>query len=370
MIRLPVFGKDSVPHASSRVLGLGATTFIWLIFLICAIYIGPGKENKVKYEVVQLMLSPEDHYIPNVTQEMIDMVGGKTGGEAEVVEESAPVVEQAPVETNPVQQPVQTQKPAAQPKQNNKQPAAAASKPAPVPDTSTVPQASTGSTTRTYDYSSSVDDMIKNQTSNTKPKDYSNVDWDAMFADSATTTSSSSSSSNKVNTANSVSGSAASASSNSNQNSSSTVSNNSTNSSSQTASSSTLSSLNQMANTTATSSNSNGSSTSTNTSSSTSANATATSGAFEFEEGNVRNLRSEMKITFSSEAAKMIDENRDVIISFYIGPAGNTYNVKFERSAGIPQPVLNEIEAQIKKWIFDSADNISIAKFTLKIRKQ
>lgn len=376
MIRLPVFGKDSLPHASSRVISLGVTTLFWFIFIICAIYIGPKKNDNVKYEVVQLMLSPEDHYVPNITQEMIDKVGGKAGSEADMeqnapAQERLPAVEQqVPVET-PVSQPVQKQKNPAPVNTNNaqKSPASTAKQPVPVPESSTVSQTASTTSAKTYDYANSVDDMLKTQTANTKPKDYSNVDWDAMFGDSSNAQTSQSVATTKVQSQNSVSGAAATTSSPSNPSASSSSGTNSSGATNNTASSSTLNSLSQMANSNA-AAGSNSSNSSTANASSSSSQKTATGGPFEFNDGASRSLKSELKITFSSEASKAITENRDLVISFYINEAGNVYNISFKNSAGIAPIVLSEIKTQINKWIFDSAPNTSIATFRLKINLQ
>ena len=376
MIRLPVFGKDSLPHASSRVISLGVTTLFWFIFIICAIYIGPKKNDNVKYEVVQLMLSPEDHYVPNITQEMIDKVGGKAESEADMeqnapAQERLPAVEQqVPVET-PVSQPVQKQKNPAPVNTNNaqKSPASTAKQPVPVPESSPVSQTASTISAKTYEYANSVDDMLKTQTANTKPKDYSNVDWDAMFGDSSNAQTSQSVATTKVQSQNSVSGAAATTSSPSNPSASSSSGTNSSGATNNTASSSTLNSLSQMANSNA-AAGSNSSNSSTANASSSSSQKTATGGPFEFNDGASRSLKSELKITFSSEASKAITENRDLVISFYINEAGNVYNISFKNSAGIAPIVLSEIKTQINKWIFDSAPNTSIATFRLKINLQ
>lgn len=376
MIRLPVFGKDSLPHASSRVISLGVTTLFWVIFIICAIYIGPKKNDNVKYEVVQLMLSPEDHYVPNITQEMIDKVGGKAESEADMeqnapAQERLPAVEQqVPVET-PVSQPVQKQKNPAPVNTNNaqKSPASTAKQSVPLPESSTVSQTTSTTSAKTYDYANSVDDMLKTQTANTKPKDYSNVDWDAMFGDSSNAQTSQSVATTKVQSQNSVSGAAATTSSPSNPSASSSSGTNSSSATNNTASSSTLNSLSQMANSNA-AAGSNSSNSSTANASSSSSQKTATGGPFEFNDGASRSLKSELKITFSSEASKAITENRDLVISFYINEAGNVYNISFKNSAGIAPIVLSEIKTQINKWIFDSAPNTSIATFRLKINLQ
>lgn len=376
MIRLPVFGKDSLPHASSRVISLGVTTLFWFIFIICAIYIGPKKNDNVKYEVVQLMLSPEDHYVPNITQEMIDKVGGKAESEADMeqnapAQERLPAVEQqVPIET-PVSNPVQKQKNPAPVNTNNaqKSPASTAKQPVPVPESSTVSQTASTTSAKTYEYANSVDDMLKTQTANTKPKDYSNVDWDAMFGDSSNAQTSQSVATTKVQSQNSVSGAAATTSSPSNPSASSSSGTNSSEATNNTASSSTLNSLSQMANSNA-AAGSNSSNSSTANASNSSSQKTATGGPFEFNDGASRSLKSELKITFSSEASKAITENRDLVISFYINEAGNVYNISFKNSAGIAPIVLSEIKTQINKWIFDSAPNTSIATFRLKINLQ
>ena len=286
-------------------------------------------------------------------------------------QERLPAVEQqVPVET-PVSNPVQKQKNPAPVNTNNaqKSPASTAKQPVPVPESSTVSQTTSTTYAKTYDYANSVDDMLKTQTANTKPKDYSNVDWDAMFGDSSNAQTSQSVATTKVQSQNSVSGAAATTSSPSNPTASSSSGTNSSSATNNTASSSTLNSLSQMANSNA-AAGSNSSNSSTANASSSSSQKTATGGPFEFNDGASRSLKSELKITFSSEASKAITENRDLVISFYINEAGNVYNISFKNSAGIAPIVLSEIKTQINKWIFDSAPNTSIATFRLKINLQ
>lgn len=373
MIRLPVFGKDSLPHASSRVLSLGATSVLWIIFLVCAIYLGPAKELKVKYEVVQLVLSPEDHYVPNITQEMIDEVGGKMGGQNKPVEEIAEP-QPAPAESIPVPvetpAPVQTQ---SQPKpavQKQPSPVPATTKPAPVPDTSVKPSNTSASSSQSYTqtYATSVEDAMKQQQTTVK-KDYSTVDWDSMFGDSSSTQTSTTQT-NKVTTSNNYSGTAATGSSTQNASVPSSSSSNST-SQSQTASASTTSALNQMAA-------ANGSQTvqdrgtETKTMISTSRDGAGKT-QVEMSDGSSRILvePSTIAINFSAEASRSIESDREITISFKVNENGVTYSVDFPAGAsGLPQIVLNEIKAQISRWRFESANNQSIANFKLTILKK
>jgi len=374
MIRLPVFGQDSVPHASSRVLSLGATFIIWVVFAICAVYLGPAKEAEVKYEVVRLVLSPEDHYVPNVTQEMIDAVGGKMGGETEPVQEVAD--QSAPAVTEPV--PVQTPVPAktqTQPKQSTQKqpsPVPSVTKPAPVPDTSVKPNTTTSASSSSYtqSYATSVEDAFANQ-QNQKPKDYSNVDWDSMFSDSSSAQTSSSTT-NKVTSSNNYSGAAASTGTTTSSNTASSSSSAST-SNTQSASASTTSALSQMAaaNGSQTTSTVQDRGTETSTMLSTSKNGAGQT-QVEMDDGTTRTLLepSTIAINFSAEASRSIDSDREITISFKVNENGNIYSIDVINGAGLSSVVISEIKAQIYKWRFESAANQSIANFKLKILKK
>lgn len=360
MIRLPVFGKDSLPHASSRVLSLCTTSLLWIIFIVCAIYIGPKKEQKVKYEIVQLVLSPEDHYIPDLSNVPEDIKGGKQGGEeipepevqTESVPESFTPVEPAPV----IQQPAQT-KPVSKP-------APAKTQPSKVPDTSPKPsETASSNSVPSYNYAQSIEDMMNTQMNN-KPKDYSTVDWDAMFADTSTAQSSSTSTNKVVSQTNSYEGSAASSAVASSSNS--TV-NSTANSVNNTVSESTKDALSNLASATA---NTKPADRGTETKASISTQKGSDGKTqVEMSDGSTRALiyPSTIEIKFSPEASRAIEEDREITINFSVNENGNVFSVSLVNAAGLPANVRTEIENQIKGWRFESASNQSFANFKLKI---
>ena len=68
MIRTPLFGKDSLPHHTSGVLGLIGTVILWLLLLLAGILIPAGK-NKPKLKPVQIVLSPPEKTFQKTPQD-------------------------------------------------------------------------------------------------------------------------------------------------------------------------------------------------------------------------------------------------------------------------------------------------------------
>ena len=92
MIYLPLFGKDSIPQTGSRIIGLAGTFFLWIVVFIVLALINPKKEEKERYVTVQVVLSPEDHYIPKEVP-IQTIVEETEGGEEAAKSVTEPVVQ-------------------------------------------------------------------------------------------------------------------------------------------------------------------------------------------------------------------------------------------------------------------------------------
>lgn len=366
MIYLPVFGKDSVPHSSSRLLGFCSTMILWTIFFIAMILIGSKKEPKVKYETVQIQLSPHDHYIPDIPE---DFLAGKlASGEVEqeatsdsapaAVSESVPVPSPAPKpapakpKTQPVQKPAQTKA------ANNVQTKTTDSKSSSAPSLQS--------------YSNSVEDAFANQTNNTTAKKAPVWD-DSLFADSSNAaTNSSKGQKGVVSQDNTYSGSAANSSSsyNQTQTSSSSASSNS-GAKNNTVSEGTASALQSLQNTQAqTVSSDRGTETRTSMKTTQSGDG---KNMVQMSDGSSRALLqpSTIAIPLSLDAQKAISDNCEVEISFVVNENGYVAStITISPESSLPQIVKDEIRTQIRSWRFESADNTSRGKFTLKLIKK
>lgn len=369
MIRLPVFGKDSLPHSSSRVLSLCATSFFWLILFLCAIFINPKKNQKVKYEIVKISLSPHDHYIPQITQEVqdiIDKMGGENGGEDASFQETSSIPQVEPTTIEPV---VQTPKP--QPVQKQVTPTTTPkTTPASTPKTQSTKQVEQIKTQTPQTVAPetspivSKSETVSQKTSTQTKKTYSEQDWEAMFAQSKTVSSSSQNTTSKVKESSSVSGAAATASANSTSTASASQPQN-TSPASSSASQSTLNSLSQLANTTATGRAETKASIKTSKS-----NDGKTQ--IEFSDGVSRVLLypSSTAISLSKDAQSLIETNREININFRVNENGYVIFIDLSNTAGISSIVLDEIKNQIKEWRFEQGSNMSDANFKLNIIRQ
>lgn len=101
MTKYPLFGQDSVPQYTSRILGLIGTGIFWVLFVVLMIVIKPI-DKKPKYKEVQIVLSSTPK---TVTQP-------EPVAAPEPAPSAAPSTEAVPAETQPVAQPVVQETPA------------------------------------------------------------------------------------------------------------------------------------------------------------------------------------------------------------------------------------------------------------------
>lgn len=388
--KIPLFGQDSSPQNTSNILALGGTAFLWVVFLLCMIFVKP-KVQKPKYKEIQIVLTPENQQAKQTQKE-----------------QSVQEVKQEQIQkTEPANQPVQktetpkiSQKTPAQPSakttpkenvQNNSKPKVAEqpktqqtpkqvqqSKTQQTPQTPT-PQIQTpqpvAQKTEPVEYAKSVEELMAEQM--TSKKQQKEIDWDLMFDDSDETESFQNDSyeqtkkipQNTENVQSPFSGAAGIAAENTSSAVKSEISQKQD--VQQKTSSQTTSSLERIMNTSFVGQMSNGVQSQTNIQTSVSNDGHV---KLEMSNGHTRSLLepSEPKIILSQNAASTIDGSRTVKIRFKVVESGNVpvNEIQITPASMLTQIVRNEIIEQISKWRFESADYVAFAEFDYKIIKQ
>ncbi len=388
--KIPLFGQDSSPQNTSNILALGGTAFLWVVFLLCMIFVKP-KVQKPKYKEIQIVLTLENQQAKQTQKE-----------------QSVQEVKQEQIQkTEPANQPVQktetpkiSQKTPAQPSakttpkenvQNNSKPKVAEqpktqqtpkqvqqSKTQQTPQTPT-PQIQTpqpvAQKTEPVKYAKSVEELMAEQM--TSKKQQKEFDWDLMFDDSDETESFQNDSyeqtkkipQNTENVQSPFSGAAGIAA----ENTSSAVKSETSQKQDvqQKTSSQTTSSLERIMNTSFVGQMSNGVQLQTNIQTSVSNDGHV---KLKMSNGHTRSLLepSEPKIILSQNAASTIDGSRTVKIRFKVVESGNVpvNEIQITPASMLTQIVRNEIIEQISKWRFESADYVAFAEFDYKIIKQ
>ena len=376
--KIPLFGQDSSPQNTSNILALGGTAFLWVVFLLCMIFVKP-KVQKPKYKEIQIVLTLENQQAKQTQKE-----------------QSVQEVKQEQIQkTEPANQPVQktetpkiSQKTPAQPSakttpkenvQNNSKP-----KVAEQPKTQQTPQTPTpqiqtpqpvAQKTEPVEYAKSVEELMAEQM--TSKKQQKEFDWDSMFDDSDETESFQNDSyeqtkkipQNTENVQSSFSGAAGIAA----ENTSSAVKSETSQKQDvqQKTSRQTTSSLERIMNTSFVGQMSNGVQSQTNIQTSVSNDGHV---KLKMSNGHTRSLLepSEPKIILSQNAASTIDGSRTVKIRFKVVESGNVpvNEIQITPASMLTQIVRNEIIEQISKWRFESADYVAFAEFDYKIIKQ
>jgi len=383
--RLPLFGQDSTPQNTSSILSLIITCFLWIIMSVAGIFVKFDKP-KNQYETVQIVLdSPKqvleetekseaaveaesevesivEDFSQNINQgELIEEIEAQPIEEVPVIEEKTEVI-QAP---KPVENKVIEEKPVeSKPKPVETKPVE--NKPKPVETkTQETPSAKEPEKVQ-YELQKSAEELWEEQMS--KKKQSQEVDWDALFSDSADSTSTSSSSSqNKVNASSSITGSAAKVSDS--ENKAQTTGNKEQTNQSKKASDTTSDALKDI---------SNASASGKNTKAEISAN-TSKDGSgklmMEMSDGSKRALLipSEPAISLSEKAAQMISVAKATVrITFKVVEKGNIprTEIKITPEAILPELVRTEIIDQLSKWVFEAADKDASASFEYTIEKR
>lgn len=385
--KIPLFGQDSSPQNTSNILALGGTAFLWVVFLLCMIFVKP-KVQKPKYKEIQIVLTPENQQAKQTQKE-----------------QSVQEVKQEQIQkTEPANQPVQktetskiSQKTPAQPSakttpkenvQNNSKPKVAEQpktqqtpkqvQQSKTPQTPT-PQIQTpqpvAQKTEPVEYAKSVEELMAEQM--TSKKQQKEFDWDLMFDDSDETESFQNDSyeqtkkipQNTENVQSPFSGAAGITA----ENTSSAVKSETSQKQDvqQKTSSQTTSSLERIMNTSFVGQMSNGVQLQTNIQTSVSNDGHV---KLKMSNGHTRSLLepSEPKIILSQNAASTIDGSRTVKIRFKVVESGNVpvNEIQITPASMLTQIVRNEIIEQISKWRFESADYVAFAEFDYKIIKK
>ena len=388
--KIPLFGQDSSPQNTSNILALGGTAFLWVVFLLCMIFVKP-KVQKPKYKEIQIVLTPENQQakqtpkeqsVQEVKQEQIQ----KTEPANQPVQktETPKISQKTPVQpsgkTTPKENVQNNSKPkvAEQPKTQQTPKQVQQSKTQQTPQTPT-PQIQTpqpvAQKTEPVEYAKSVEELMAEQM--TSKKQQKEFDWDSMFDDSDETESFQNDSyeqtkkipQNTENVQSSFSGAAGIAA----ENTSSAVKSETSQKQDvqQKTSSQTTSSLERIMNTSFVGQMSNGVQSQTNIQTSVSNDGHV---KLKMSNGHTRSLLepSEPKIILSQNAASTIDGSRTVKIRFKVVESGNVpvNEIQITPASMLTQIVRNEIIEQISKWRFESADYVAFAEFDYKIIKQ
>lgn len=411
----PLFGPDSIPHKISSFFGLIGTFVLWLIFILCGIFI-PVSSGKKNLKPVQIVLSstpviekkiedsqssspvvdenqaanvevvaetpgeqvamPEPQILqePIPVQEVIaeSVIETKTAPIIpEVVENTpAPVppkIEEAPKpNVNPIQKPkekiVEKPLPKKEPvvekvvENKSAKPVESVKKTEPVPEVEPV-------------LYKSVDDLMAEQMNTTKKKTQ-DFDWDAMFGDSDSTVTEKTvaSTPKKVDTQNTVAGTAGETSERTtSQRTESTSSQNRNTTGSSSAE--TSGRLSKILNATEYSS-SNGGSFGTIKAKTISSGTGSTS--MEMSDGSTRTLLvpSKPEINLSDDASSLIDSTKTVTITFEVLSGGNINGISIKPEAILPKLVRDEIRNQLMNWRFEASSNTATATFEFTIEKR
>jgi len=366
MIRLPLFGKDSLPQHTSSFLSLIITFVIWVILLVVFAFIKfPEKEEK--YKPIQIVF--EQPKVQSVKEKTVtekkevqthkqEIIEQKTEEKPQIQQPKQEVVEQK--KETKVEQKTQTSKKQPQQKQNVQ-----TSKTTSAPKQSSQKAATTKKETPAnkkvpeFTYAKSVEDLMNEQFETQKSTDVSDFDWDSMFEE--TSTSSSSNNSKKiVKTESSDFGQAGSLSYNENSNQTSKEVKASSNSA---LSSSTKSQLDNIAEAKQSSS----------SSKQTSSNQSLSKiDDFDWIQGSMRELQipKDPKIIISEESGKSLDSTREVIISFTVLEDGSVINIKITPSSVLSPQIQSEIKEQLYNWHFESSSSISLASFRCILQKK
>lgn len=396
--KIPLFGQDSSPQNTSNILALGGTAFLWVVFLLCMIFVKP-KVQKPKYKEIQIVLTPENQQakqtpkeqsVQEAKQEQIQKTEPtnqpvqKTEtpkiSQKTPVQPSAKTPEQPSAKTTPKENVQNNSKPkvAEQPKTQQTPKQVQQSKTQQTPQIPT-PQIQTpqpvAQKTEPVEYAKSVEELMAEQM--TSKKQQKEVPWDLMFDDSDETESFQNNSyeqtkkipQNTENVQSPFSGAAGIAA----ENPSSAVKSEPSQKQDvqQKTSSQTTSSLERIMNTSFVGQMSNGVQLQTNIQTSVSNDGHV---KLKMSNGHTRSLLepSEPKIILSQNAASTIDGSRTVKIRFKVVESGNVpvNEIQITPASMLTQIVRNEIIEQISKWRFESADYVAFAEFDYKIIKQ
>lgn len=383
----PLFGVDSSPHFTSKILGIAGTVFFWLIFLLCMCLIR-FKEKEPEFKEVKIILSStplqevEVDTAPALAASAAQSAeSAETQASAEAaskqaeqiaVEQPAPAkpvektVEKAPPKTEQVQsKPAAQQKPAASTKTATEKSAVTQTNSEPVKKTTepSKPFVPSG-----IDLTDGVDFGTK--TSSVTKSSVPDWFYDDDFDDDPDTPAQTSSTQNIVATSSSVAGTAGTTTDNA-QNHKQESKSSSTNAQQSSASGDTKSKLAGIAEAKFQGQAANGVTSETAVKAKVSGNGQY---LMEMKGGSFRCLikPSEPKIDLSEAACRTVNSNIDVTISFTVTQGGqiSEASIIFSPASILSEIVKKEIKETLQTWLFEAASNTSQASFEYHIKKK
>ena len=374
----PLFGVDSSPHFTSKILGIAGTVFFWLIFLLCMCLIR-FKEKEPEFKEVKIILSSTP--LQEVEVDTAPALAASAAQSAESAETQASaeaalqpaeqIAVEQPAPAKPVEKPVEKappkteqvqSKPAAQQKPATQQ------KPAAQAKTETVQKESK---TAAEPFVPSARDMsgeidFGEKTSSAKKE----FDWSIFDDDSDVPENQNNTSGSIVTAGSSVAGTAGTATDkaqNQKQESKST----STGSQQSSASSNTKNALQGIAEAKFHGQAANGVTSETAVKAKLSGNGQY---LMEMKGGSFRCLiyPAEPKIDLSEAACKTVNSNIDVTISFTVTQGGqiSEASIIFSPASILSEIVKKEIKETLQTWLFEAAPNTSQASFEYHIKKK
>ena len=345
----PLFGKDSSPHYTSKILGFFGTCGLWLVFLICMIFIKPA-DKAPKYKEVQIVLEST----PKVQEDKKAVDPVKTADSKAAVTESIP---------EPVKKTPQVEKTA--PASSKKTPAKKS--PAPVAKKTAATAPVEEDIWDDFEYAVDPMEAFAQQTATTQKQD---VDWDAMFSEESTTTQASVSG-GKVVGGNEFSGRVGTASGSANTGVKSSEVGGGGSSESLEASRATSTALGDILNTRFEGTSSDALESATTVQAAKDGNGKV---FIKMSNGRSRALikPAEPGIKLSKEAEATIDGSKSVKIRFMVTKTGNvpSTQISITPEAILTDIVKQEIRAQISQWLFEADNYDAFAEFEYNIVKK
>lgn len=341
----PLFGQDSSPQYTSKVLGYIGTGIFWIILTICMIVIKPSAK-KPEYKEIQIVLSSEPVKAEDKNIQMKNEVPAPINEVSKLPEPSV----------QPSIQKTETVKKDTPSKTVNK--------------TESVKKTSSSSSVKQEQKIELAEDPMEAFARQTSKKTQKDFDWSVFDDEPAVETSKSEQTVDEPFQA--FSGNAGKAASESTKTIKSQANEKESSFDNSSADSDTIGALKSITNTKSFSgaiSSENGVSSKSEVRAGNNINGKV---MLEMSNGKTRALLNpkEPVINLSKEAAATIDANKEVIISFTVLKDGNVIKIEISPSNILKEIVQNEIKSQVEKWIFEPADYIAQAKFNYKIIKQ
>lgn len=370
----PLFGQDSSPQNTSRILSLCATSAFWLVFLLCMIFIHPA-EKTPKYNEVKIILSStplEKNESDTIAAQKAESSAQSSDDSNEISnaqnsltnEKTSSPVEKSPAapKTSSVVENPTTPKSSTVPTES-KTAVKNETSPAIAKNTQPVPPSEPFVST-VKDLSGDIDFGTKKAPSRSDEDYFKQMEKEDILS----TQSSDSSTEKKVFADSSATGSAGETASNSNSGSQQSTSSNTATKNTNT-SLGTADALTKIRNQNFSGRAENGVESNTNVQAEKSGNGKY---LLQMQGGKARLLiePAEPKINLSKNASDTVSSDIDVTVSFSVTQNGlvSEASVSFTPASVLSEIVKKEIAEQLSKWRFESSDATSYASFEYHIK--